>query len=275
MGPERLGVFAIFYDWARDGHGFPMIGSGRNRYQLLDVEDLCESIYLCCTLDRDRVNDVFNIGAAEFTTMGEDFQAVLDESRLRPEGSRISRQTRSSGPCGCWKPWAFPPLYKWVYETACEDSFVSIDKARRVLGFQPRYSNKQALIRNYRWYLDHVDQLPGHQRRLPPCSLEAGDSQVGQAILLSSILAFFRPRDGRKRARSRAEGGCAMGGARAGLSDRLLLPAQRITVAALVAAAVTLNGCGRSGAAHPRQRVLLFQACWRNCQPEGAQHHIV
>ena len=40
VGPERLGVFALFYDWAKDGHNFPMIGSGNNRYQLLDVEDL-------------------------------------------------------------------------------------------------------------------------------------------------------------------------------------------------------------------------------------------
>jgi nucleoside-diphosphate-sugar epimerase len=26
IGPERLGVFALFYDWAKDGKGFPMIG---------------------------------------------------------------------------------------------------------------------------------------------------------------------------------------------------------------------------------------------------------
>ncbi|MDP3645610.1 MAG: NAD(P)-dependent oxidoreductase, partial [bacterium] len=43
IGPERLGVFALFYDWAADGHGFPTIGSGNNRYQLLDVEDLCDA----------------------------------------------------------------------------------------------------------------------------------------------------------------------------------------------------------------------------------------
>ena len=49
-----------------------------NRYQLLDVEDLCESIYLCLTRDTNIVNDTFNIGAKDFTTMKEDFQAVLD-----------------------------------------------------------------------------------------------------------------------------------------------------------------------------------------------------
>ena len=47
------------------------------------------------------------------------------------------------------------PLYKWVYETASKDSFVSIDRAQEKLGWQPVYSNQQALIRNYEWYLAH------------------------------------------------------------------------------------------------------------------------
>jgi len=78
VGPERLGVFALLYDWAADGRGFPMIGNGRNRYQLLDVDDLCDAIYKCCVLPSQNVNDTFNIGAEEFTTMKEDYQAVLD-----------------------------------------------------------------------------------------------------------------------------------------------------------------------------------------------------
>jgi len=78
IGPERLGVFDLLYDWAYDGKGFPMIGKGNNRYQLLDVEDLCDAIYLTATLDEKIVNDTFNIGAKVFTTMREDYQAVLD-----------------------------------------------------------------------------------------------------------------------------------------------------------------------------------------------------
>lgn len=160
VGPERLGAFALLYDWAREGHGFPMIGSGKNRYQLLDVEDLCDAIYRCCTQEHDRVNDVFNIGAAEFTTMGEDFQAVLDDAgfgkRIRPLPAKpLIRMLK------LLEALKLSPLYRWVYETACEDSFVSIEKARRVLGFAPQYSNKQALVRNYRWYLEHLDQFHG------------------------------------------------------------------------------------------------------------------
>ena len=53
------------------------------------------------------------------------------------------------------------PLYAWVYETASKDSFVSIEKAEKQLGYKPKYSNKDALIRNYKWYLDNLHQFEG------------------------------------------------------------------------------------------------------------------
>ena len=169
VGPERLGVFALFYDWASTGHGFPMIGNGKNRYQLLDVEDLCEVIWLSATLPKEKVNDAFNIGAKEFTTMREDYQAVLDCAGF---GKKII------GFPAALMIWALrfleilrlSPLYKWVYETAHKDSFVSIEKAEKVLGFRPKYSNKQALIRNYEWYLANLDKFKnqsGVSHRVP------------------------------------------------------------------------------------------------------------
>jgi nucleoside-diphosphate-sugar epimerase len=62
------------------------------------------------------------------------------------------------------------PLYKWVYETVSKDSFVSIEKAERVLGYDPKFSNKDALIRNYQWYLDNLakfEQSSGVSHRVP------------------------------------------------------------------------------------------------------------
>jgi nucleoside-diphosphate-sugar epimerase len=160
IGPERLGVFALLYDWAKDGHGFPMIGSGHNRYQLLDVADLCDSILLCLELPRETVDDVFNIGAREFTTMKEDYQAVLDRA-----GHGKTIKGFPAAPV-IWtlrllEAMKLSPLYKWVYETASKDSFVSIEKAERELGFDPKFSNKQALVRNYEWYLEHLDDFEG------------------------------------------------------------------------------------------------------------------
>jgi len=169
VGPERLGVFAIFYEWASEGKNFPNIGPGNNLYQLLDVEDLCQAIMACIKLDEAKVNDTFNIGAEIYSTMKNDYQAVLDEAGF---GKRII---------------PFPvkpvilalkileflklsPLYPWIYETASKESFVSIDKAINKLGYSPVYSNKEALIRNYHWYLENKTKLiggSGISHRLP------------------------------------------------------------------------------------------------------------
>jgi len=160
VGPERLGVFALFYDWAKDGHSFPMLGRGHNRYQLLDVADLCDAIWLTMTLDRDRVNDTFNIGAREFATMREDWQAVLDEAGFDKRVVGLPA-TPAIMVLRLLELMRLSPLYKWVYETAAKDSFVSIDKAVEVLGYAPRYSNRDALVRNYRWYLANLDRFNG------------------------------------------------------------------------------------------------------------------
>lgn len=162
IGPERLGVFAMLYEWAKDGKGFPVIGSGNNRYQLLDVEDLCDAVYVCATLDEQIVNDTFNVGAKVFTTMKEDYQAVLDEAGF---GKKVIGLPEKPV---IWtlrflEALKLSPLYKWIYETASKDSFVSIEKAERVLGFTPKYSNKQAFVRNYRWYLDNEQRFKNQQ----------------------------------------------------------------------------------------------------------------
>lgn len=154
IGPERLGVFALLFDWALDGKNFPMIGSGKNRYQLLDVEDLCRAIFLCLTEDPAKTNDTFNIGAKAFTTMAEDYQVVLDAVG---QGKRIIPFPAAPAVLALrvLEAMQLSPLYKWVYETASKDSFVSVDKAERNLGFVPEYSNQDALLRNLEWYRTH------------------------------------------------------------------------------------------------------------------------
>jgi nucleoside-diphosphate-sugar epimerase len=103
VGPERLGIFALLYEWAREGRNFPILGKGDNRFQLLDVEDLCQAICLCMTREKDAVNDTFNIGAAEFGTIREDFQAVLDYAGFgkRVVSSRIRQGCFDTCCCFC------------------------------------------------------------------------------------------------------------------------------------------------------------------------------
>lgn len=169
IGPERLGVFSLLYDWALDGRNFPVLGNGNNRYQLLDVDDLCEAIWLCLTLPAEVVDDTFNIGAREFGTIRSDYQAVLDAAGY---GKRIIGIPAAPAILALrlLEKLGVSPLYKWVYETVAKDSFVSIEKAQRQLGWQPRYSNRDALLRNFAWYREHRDRFStasGISHRVP------------------------------------------------------------------------------------------------------------
>lgn len=168
IGPERLGVFELLYDFAATGHNFPVLGRGDNLYQLLDVEDLNQAVYAAAHLEPGPANDVFNIGAEDFGSLRQSLQAVLDRAGF---GKRIIGLPEAPA---IWTLRALEavnlsPLYKWIYETAGKDSYVGIERAKSVLGYAPRFSNEDALIRNFEWYLANrqaIAAAPGVSHRV-------------------------------------------------------------------------------------------------------------
>ena len=168
IGPERLGVFEILFDWIREGRRIYMLGDGSNRYQLLAVEDLVEAILLAAS-KRAAANETLNVGAAEFGTVREDLQALVDHagstSRLTPVPVRPAEITLRALELA-----RLSPLAEWHYKTAHRDSFVDVSKAERTLGWKPRLSNAQALTNTYDWYLEHRDEAAtatGVTHRMP------------------------------------------------------------------------------------------------------------
>jgi nucleoside-diphosphate-sugar epimerase len=63
IGTGRLGIFQILFDWIESGKRIPVLGSGNNRFQLMEVRDLVEGIYRAALTGRDK--EVYNLGAAE------------------------------------------------------------------------------------------------------------------------------------------------------------------------------------------------------------------
>ena len=169
IGTHRLGVFQILYNWVEEGHRIPMIGNGKNRYQLLEVDDLCDAVYLAYTSQNELANGVFNIGAVS-NLSANDYLGALCE--YAGSGSTILHTPVSLViPALMLFEWLhISPLYKWVYGTAHKDSFVSVDKAREVLGWNPKYDESQALIRSYQWYQDnkaYIAKGTGTSHRVP------------------------------------------------------------------------------------------------------------
>ena len=158
VGPERLGVFEILFDWIREGRRIPILGDGSNRYQLLAVEDLVEAVVRC--FDAPAAGEALNIGAARFGTVREDLEAL---ARHAGSGSRLQAVPARPAEVALrgLELARVSPLAEWHYRTAHKDSYVSIDKARTLLGWAPRLSNAETLCATYDWYLEHRDELRG------------------------------------------------------------------------------------------------------------------
>ncbi|OGK34398.1 epimerase [Candidatus Roizmanbacteria bacterium RIFCSPHIGHO2_12_FULL_38_13] len=159
VGTHRLGVFEILFDWIKDNKKIPLIGSGKNRYQLLEVSDLVYAIYSCIShQNKKAINTVFNVGASKFKTVREDLQAMFknveSKSKILPTPAFPIKTALM-----IFEYLKLSPLYKWVYATADKDSFVSIDKIMKVTGWRPRYSNTESLVKAYRWYEEHYDEI--------------------------------------------------------------------------------------------------------------------
>jgi nucleoside-diphosphate-sugar epimerase len=167
VGPERLGVFEILFDWVRDNRRIYMLGDGTNRYQLLDVGDLVDAILLAAERP-EAAGETLNVGAKEFGTVRSDLRALIDHAGSASRLTRIPVRPAEVALRGL-ELLRVSPLAEWHYKTAHRDSFVDVSRAEQLLGWAPRYSNAESLCRTYDWYLEHRDSLSaaGVTHRVP------------------------------------------------------------------------------------------------------------
>lgn len=151
VGPGRMGLFSMLFEWAEEGRNFPVLGKGDVRIQMFAVDDLVDAVVTVITAPDDVANDTYNLAAAEFGTIREDFQAVLDAAGhgkrvvglpARPALSLLNVLQRAK----------LSPVYGRLLHKLMDDSYVSIDKAKARLGFTPRLSNADAVLRTYEWW---------------------------------------------------------------------------------------------------------------------------
>ena len=153
LGTGRLGVFEILFEWIAEGRRIPLLGNGKNHYQLLEVTDLVDGIVKAATVEGVH-NETMNIGADRYQTLNEDMQGLFDHAN---SGSKLWHLPARPGE---WSLRALElahlsPLAAWHYGTMWRDSYVEVDKAKRLLGWQPQYSNAEALIRAWDWYTEN------------------------------------------------------------------------------------------------------------------------
>jgi nucleoside-diphosphate-sugar epimerase len=151
LGPGRMGLFSMLFEWAEEGRNFPVLGRGDVRIQMFALEDLVDVVITTMLAPDDIANDTYNVGAAEFGTLREDFQVVLDAAG---RGGRVVSLPAAPAyaALSLLERTHLSPVYGRLLRKLRSDSYVSIERAQTRLGFKPRYSNKDAILRTFDWW---------------------------------------------------------------------------------------------------------------------------
>ncbi len=137
----EAGVVAIFCGRIVDGRPLTVFGDGAQTRDYVHVTDVAEATYLAATAPIPPANCVderaFNIGTGIGTPV-----LALAETLIAAAGSSTAIE--------------FAP--KRAGEQ--QHSFLSIDKARAVLGWSPRISLADGLADTYRWFAKRAASVP-------------------------------------------------------------------------------------------------------------------
>lgn len=151
LGPGRMGLFAMLFEWAEEGRNFPVLGSGNVLTQMLAVEDLVDGVLAAVHAEPEAANDTYNLAATRFGTVREQFQAILDAAG---HGRRVVSVPAAPAVAllGALQRAGLSPVYGRLLHKLRGDSYVSVERAATGLGFSPRYSTRDALLRSYEWW---------------------------------------------------------------------------------------------------------------------------
>lgn len=122
-------------------HQSPVInGNGKQSRDFTYIEDVVRANQLAVTTKNENaLNQIYNIAFNGQTNLIELYNLLID--LLTPLDSRIS---------------SIQPIFGTERKGDVRHSYASIEKARQLLGYQPRYSIKDGLAKTIQWYWENL-----------------------------------------------------------------------------------------------------------------------
>lgn len=156
LGPERLGVFQVWFEAIYSDKRVFILGNGNNKYQLLSVSDVVDAIIKALKSKVD--GEIFNLGAKEFGTWRQDLGAIIAYTKSKSKITGLP-VLPSQIILALLEKLNLSPIAAWHYKTLPIPSYVSSEKAEKYLSWHPKKSNKELLIESYQWYEKHRDDI--------------------------------------------------------------------------------------------------------------------
>jgi len=153
IGAGRVSAFTIIFDWIRLGKPVLLLGKGANRYQLLEIRDMAEGIRLLAGSDAE---GIFSFGAHRYGSLREDLQSLIDHAQTGSRLRFVPEQFARMALRGVELAGMVPPSELHYMSAWDKDSIVDTSRAVQELGWQPRWSNAEALRNAYDWYVQSI-----------------------------------------------------------------------------------------------------------------------
>ncbi len=158
LGTERLGVFELWFEAIYNNKRVFILGNGNNKYQLLAVTDIADAIEKALT---SRANgEIFNIGAEKFGTWKSDLGYVIKQAKSKSKITGLPTLP-SQLILQALEILRLSPIAAWHYKTMPVDSYVSIEKAKKLLKWTPKKSNQDLFLESYLWYKKNRSKIRG------------------------------------------------------------------------------------------------------------------
>lgn len=155
IGPERLGIFQILFEWISEGRRIYIIGDGSNMFQFAHVNDLVD---VSIETALRRISGIFNIGTDRFDTLRNTLQGLCDHANT---GSRVTGTPVILATSALWAAdkLGVSPLAPYHYLTYHKPYYFDLTNEFRQLQWRPKYSNLEMLKSSYQWYIEHCEML--------------------------------------------------------------------------------------------------------------------
>ena len=149
MGPGRIGVLKKLFRLIELNLPVPMIGNGENYYQMIAVFDCVQAIKRA--IEKNIPNENFNLGSKNPPSVKNLLKRLISEvnskSVLLPIPGKLVKYVLN-----ILDIINIPIMYPEQFMIADENYLLDINKAKKILEWEPQYSDQDMIVQAYQYY---------------------------------------------------------------------------------------------------------------------------
>jgi nucleoside-diphosphate-sugar epimerase len=157
-GPQDMRLFKMFKMIA--AKKFLFFGNGNALFHMVYIDDLVDA-FLLCSQKEEAVGEVFIIGGERYTTLNELSKLIAAEFEVPPPKIHMPYLPFEVTAAVVEFIYAKlkikkePPIYRRRMAFYKKNRAFSIEKAKRILGYNPRFDLKTGIHLTAKWYMEN------------------------------------------------------------------------------------------------------------------------